>query len=70
MLAHTVRGAVADAVEETLSAVRDILGPAALAFDEPLARRCADLEIYVAQYHRGPDDASLFAHLDTEVPRW
>ncbi|MFF1573175.1 hypothetical protein ACFVWR_10535 [Leifsonia sp. NPDC058292] len=63
VLAHTARGAVADAVEETLSAARDILGPASLGFDESVARRCADLELYVSQYHRGPDDASLFGHL-------
>jgi hypothetical protein len=70
VLAHTVRGVVADAVDETLAAVRDILGPAALALDEPTARRCADLELYASQYHRGGDDASLSAHLDSAGSWW
>ncbi|GAA2059485.1 acyl-CoA dehydrogenase [Leifsonia soli] len=59
VLSHTVRGAVANAVAQTLAAVRDLLGPAALAFDEGHARRVADLELYAAQYHRGRDDESL-----------
>lgn len=63
VLAHAVRGTIADAVVATLDAARDVLGPAALAFDEGLARRCADLELYVSQYHRGRDDASLAGHL-------
>lgn len=63
VLAHAVRGTVADAVVATLDAARDVLGPTALAFDEGLARRCADLELYVSQYHRGRDDASLAARL-------
>ena len=70
VLAHSVRGQVADAVVETLAAVRDLLGPAALAFDETVARRCADLELYVSQYHRGPDDVSLFEHLRTDDVAW
>jgi alkylation response protein AidB-like acyl-CoA dehydrogenase len=70
VLAHTARGVVADAVDETLAAVRDILGPAALALDEPTARRCADLELYASQYHRGGDDASLSAHLDSAGSWW
>ncbi|QIZ99533.1 acyl-CoA/acyl-ACP dehydrogenase [Leifsonia sp. PS1209] len=69
-IAHAVRGTVADAVVETLAAVRDVLGPAALAFDESLARRYADLDLYVSQYHRGPDDVSLAAHLPDGGPRW
>ncbi|MGH1524990.1 acyl-CoA dehydrogenase family protein [Leifsonia sp. L25] len=63
VLAHAVRGTIAEAVVATLDAARDVLGPAALAFDEDLARRCADLELYVSQYHRGRDDASLAGHL-------
>lgn len=72
-LAHTVRGAVADAVVLTLAAVRDLLGPAALAFDEGHARRAADLELYVSQYHRGRDDESLakrLAGLDARSVWW
>lgn len=70
VLAHAVRGVVADAVDETLAATRDILGPAALALDEPIARRFADLEIYASQYHRGPDDTSLSAHLGSQDSWW
>ncbi|MGJ4844474.1 hypothetical protein [Leifsonia sp. Le1] len=69
-IAHAVRGTVADAVVETLAAVRDVLGPAALAFDESLARRYADLDLYVSQYHRGADDLSLATHLPDGGPRW
>ncbi|TDQ03069.1 alkylation response protein AidB-like acyl-CoA dehydrogenase [Leifsonia sp. 115AMFTsu3.1] len=72
-LAHTVRGTVADAVVLTLAAVRDLLGPAALAFDEAHARRAADLELYVSQYHRGRDDESLakrLAQLDARSVWW
>ncbi len=70
LLAHGVRGTVADAVVLALAAARDVLGPAALAFDESLARRCADLELYVAQYHRGRDDASLARHLPEGGLAW
>ncbi|MGN6425384.1 MAG: hypothetical protein ACTHMF_01105 [Leifsonia sp.] len=69
-LAHTVRGLAADAAVEALACARDVLGPAALAFDASLARRCADLELYVAQYHRGRDDASLARHLGEEDASW
>ncbi|GIT78713.1 dehydrogenase [Leifsonia sp. LS1] len=69
-LAHSVRGIVADAVVVALAAAREVLGPAALAFDEGLARRCADLELYVSQYHRGRDDASLAAHLGDGDLAW
>jgi alkylation response protein AidB-like acyl-CoA dehydrogenase len=70
VLAHTVRGVVVDALDETLAATRDILGPAALALDEATARRCADLEIYASQYHRGGDDVSLSSHLESAGPWW
>jgi alkylation response protein AidB-like acyl-CoA dehydrogenase len=70
VLAHSVRGAAADAVVETLSAARDLLGPAVFGFDESLARRAADLEMYVSQYHRGPDDVSLVSHLGESVSWW
>jgi alkylation response protein AidB-like acyl-CoA dehydrogenase len=70
VLAHAVRGTVADAVVETLAGVRDVLGPSALAFDESLARRYADLDLYVSQYHRGADDVSLVGHLPDGGVRW
>lgn len=70
VLAHSVRGIVADAVVLALASAREILGPAALAFDEDLARRCADLELYVSQYHWARDDAALAARLPEAVIRW
>ena len=70
VLAHSVRGTAADAVAETLSAAHDLLGPAVFGFDESLARRAADLEMYVSQYHRGRDDVSLVAHLGGSVSWW
>lgn len=70
LLAHSVRGTVADAAVLALAAARDVLGPAALAFDESLARRCADLELYVSQYHRGRDDAALARHLPEGGLAW
>ncbi|NQX29018.1 hypothetical protein HQQ81_16855 [Microbacteriaceae bacterium VKM Ac-2854] len=57
--AHRVRGVVADAVAEVLSACQDVLGPGPAVFDAEYARRTADLALYAAQYHRGRDDASL-----------
>ncbi|NEN05437.1 acyl-CoA/acyl-ACP dehydrogenase [Diaminobutyricibacter tongyongensis] len=70
VLAHSVRGTAADAVAETISAAHDLLGPAVFGFDESLARRAADLEMYVSQYHRGPDDVSLVAHLGGSAAWW
>ncbi len=69
VLAHSVRGTAADAAVETLSAARDLLGPAVFGFDESLARRAVDLEMYISQYHRGPDDVSLVSHL-SRAGRW
>jgi alkylation response protein AidB-like acyl-CoA dehydrogenase len=70
VLAHAVRGAVADAVAEVLKAVDDVLGPAVLAFDEDVARRCADLQLYTAQFRRGREDSSLGRRLDLDVTPW
>jgi alkylation response protein AidB-like acyl-CoA dehydrogenase len=70
VLAHAVRGAVADAVAEVLKAVDDVLGPAVLAFDEDIARRCADLQLYVMQFRRGREDSSLGRRLDPDVSPW
>lgn len=70
VLAHSVRGEAADAAAETLSAAHDLLGPAVFGFDESLARRAVDLEMYIAQYHRGPDDVSLVSHLPRSDRWW
>lgn len=69
-LSHSVRGAAADAAVETLSAAHDLLGPAVFGFDESLARRAVDLEMYISQYHRGPDDVSLVSHLSGSGRWW
>ncbi|MHA7292165.1 hypothetical protein ACX80V_21395 [Arthrobacter sp. MDT3-24] len=54
-----VRGTVAAAVERVLSLVSRNRGPAPLAFDEPYAKRMADLALYVRQHHGMRDDAQL-----------
>jgi alkylation response protein AidB-like acyl-CoA dehydrogenase len=54
-----VRGTVAAAVEHVLSLVTRNRGPAPLAFDEPYAKRMADLALYVRQHHGMRDDAQL-----------
>lgn len=54
-----VRGTVAAAVERVLSLVSRDRGPAPLAFDEPYAKRMADLALYVRQHHAMRDDAQL-----------
>ena len=54
-----VRGTVAAAVERVLSMVSQNRGPAPLAFDEPYAKRMADLALYVRQHHAMRDDAQL-----------
>lgn len=54
-----VRGTVAAAVERVLSLVSRNRGPAPLAFDEPYAKRMADLALYLRQHHGMRDDARL-----------
>jgi alkylation response protein AidB-like acyl-CoA dehydrogenase len=54
-----VRGTVAAAVERVLSLVTTNRGPGPLAFDEPYAKRMADLALYVRQHHAMRDDAQL-----------
>lgn len=56
-----VRGTVAAAVERVLSLVTRNRGPAPLAFEEPYAKRMADLALYVRQHHAQRDDAQLGA---------
>jgi hypothetical protein len=61
VLALRVRSIVAAAAETTLIQVGHALGPAPLAFDEPHARRVADLEIYIRQHHAERDLAAIGA---------
>lgn len=57
--AQRVRGTVAAAVERVLQLVGSNRGPGPLAFDEPYAKRMADLALYVRQHHGARDDAQL-----------
>jgi alkylation response protein AidB-like acyl-CoA dehydrogenase len=67
-LSHIVRGTVADAVRTTLDGAKETLGPAVLGFDEPMARRIADLDMYATQYHAGRDDYALAESLQGVTP--
>jgi alkylation response protein AidB-like acyl-CoA dehydrogenase len=57
--AQRIRGTVAAAVERVLHLVGSNRGPGPLAFDEPYAKRMADLALYVRQHHGARDDAQL-----------
>jgi alkylation response protein AidB-like acyl-CoA dehydrogenase len=57
--AQRIRGTVAAAVERVLHLVGSNRGPGPLAFDEPYAKRMADLALYVRQHHGARDDAHL-----------
>lgn len=57
--AQRTRGTVAAAVERVLHLVGSNRGPGPLAFDEPYAKRMADLALYVRQHHGARDDAQL-----------
>ena len=57
--AQRVRGTSAAAVERVLHLVGANRGPGPLAFDEPYAKRMADLALYVRQHHGARDDAQL-----------
>ncbi|MCU1518870.1 MAG: hypothetical protein JWQ75_3591 [Pseudarthrobacter sp.] len=65
-----VRGTVAAAVERVLSLVSRNRGPAPLAFDEPYAKRMADLALYIRQHHALRDDAQLGALTLKGEPPW
>ena len=54
-----VREVVADACEDVLRRAAHGLGPGPLATDEEHARRVADLELYLRQWHAERDQASL-----------
>ncbi|MHA7987379.1 hypothetical protein ACX9R5_16405 [Rathayibacter sp. CAU 1779] len=69
-VAHSTRATVIMAVDDALSAVRDVNGPAALAFDSTIARRAADLELYAAQYHRLRDPGAIGRRLLAGDLRW
>ncbi|MCF6379237.1 acyl-CoA/acyl-ACP dehydrogenase [Nocardioides KLBMP 9356] len=54
-----VREVVANAAETALSRAAHALGPGPLATDEDHARRVADLELYLRQWHAERDQAAL-----------
>ena len=54
-----VRGTIAAAVERVLYLASSNLGPAPLVFDEPYAKRMADLTLYIRQHHAMRDDSQL-----------
>lgn len=54
-----VREVVASAAEDVLTRAAHGLGPAPLATDEEHARRVADLELYLRQWHAERDQAAL-----------
>ena len=54
-----VREVVASTCEEVLRRTAHGLGPGPLATDEEHARRVADLELYLRQWHAERDQASL-----------
>ena len=66
-----MRQVVAAAAEQVLGHAAHGLGPGPLAGDEDHARRVADLELYVRQWHAERDQAALGAMvLDDPDPAW
>lgn len=57
--AHRARGTIAQICERIIQLHAHATGPAPLAFDEPHARRVADLSVYLRQHHAARDDAVL-----------
>jgi alkylation response protein AidB-like acyl-CoA dehydrogenase len=53
------RSAVRLLVEHVVTVASDLVGPRGLAFDERIARRVAELGLYVRQHHGGRDLADL-----------
>ncbi len=59
LLAGTCRSAAEQAAREVLDLVPVITGPSPLTRDRGLARRLADLQVYIRQHHGGADLAAL-----------
>jgi len=58
-LARQVRGTVVRACETVIERTGHALGPAPLALDADHAKRVADLQLYIRQYHAERDEAGL-----------
>ena len=70
-LAMRVRAVVAEVADVVLREAAQLLGPGPLAFDEPHARRVADLQLYIRQHHGDRDLAGLGQTLiDATVVPW
>ncbi|MBD3914809.1 acyl-CoA dehydrogenase [Nocardioides hwasunensis] len=66
-----VRDVVARTAEDVLQRAAHALGPGPLATDEEHARRVADLELYLRQWHAERDQAALGQDvLSAGSPRW
>lgn len=59
ILARRVRGTVVRACETVIERAGHALGPAPLALDADHAKRVADLQLYIRQYHAEKDEAGL-----------
>jgi alkylation response protein AidB-like acyl-CoA dehydrogenase len=59
VIAARTRGIVVSAAETIITRVGHALGPAPLTQNEEHARRVADLEIYIRQFHAERDEAAL-----------
>jgi hypothetical protein len=59
LAALRVRQVVASAAEEVLARAAHGMGPGPLATEEEHARRVADLELYLRQWHAERDQAAL-----------
>jgi alkylation response protein AidB-like acyl-CoA dehydrogenase len=71
MASWRVREVVSLAAEVVLRRAAHGLGPGPLATDEDHARRVADLELYLRQWHAERDQAALgLAVLDEDRPPW
>lgn len=69
--AHRVRGQIAAICSRMLEICGHALGPGPLVWDEPHARRVADLTVYLRQHHSSRDDAALGALvLEQAEPAW
>ena len=70
LTAKRVRATVARASDEIIDRAHRALGPAPLALDSAHAKRVADLQLYVRQFHAERDQASLGSALAEGPAPW
>lgn len=68
--ALTIRGNVAEVAHRVAALSRQLVGPAGLAFDVSLAKKFADLSLYLAQHKGSRDDASIGHGLLNGITTW